>query len=78
MKIKCLQTECNGPNATVQMESGDNLSIAFVDLSGQARIVNITVQGKVMLVTDAKTDSSLLVRSKSVYFQYGEGYQTGE
>jgi len=69
MKIKDLSSKATGSSATIEMEPGDNLSITFVDLSGTSREVTVTVQGKVMLVNDTKTDSSLLIRSKGVFFQ---------
>jgi hypothetical protein len=72
MKISNLSAKANGSNATIEMEPGDGLSIKFVDLSGTSRIVTVDVQGKVMLLTDVKTDSNLLVRMRGVAFHDGE------
>jgi len=72
MKITNLSSKANGANATVEMEPGDSLSITFVDLSGKSREITVDVQGKVMCLTDAKTDSVLLVRMKGVFYHPGE------
>jgi len=68
MKITNLCCKATGAGATIEMEPGDNLSITFVDLSGKSREVSVDVQGKVMCLTDVKTDASLLVRMKGVSF----------
>lgn len=72
MKIKCQNKELEGLNATVRMESGDHLSVAFTDLQGVSRIITLSVQGKVMLVNDTKTDDSLIMRNAENYFLKGD------
>jgi len=72
MKITDLSASVTGSSsATVEMLPGDNLSLVFTDLNGLLRVVTVDVQGKVMLLTDNKTDSSLLVRAAGVYFHQG-------
>jgi hypothetical protein len=72
MIFKCGNKELSGANATIRMESGDHVSVAFTDLSGDTRVVTIRVQGKVMLVNDEKTEGSLLIRSAGCHFEQGQ------
>lgn len=75
MKIKCLNNELNGSNATIVMESGDHVSIAFTDLNGDSRIITVSVQGKVLVVNEPKMDASLLVRANSNYYDFGDSFK---
>lgn len=72
MKINCMSTQVEGSKAKVVMESGDYLSVTFRDLSGGERNVHISVQGKVMVLREEKTDSAMLVRYVDVHLQQGE------
>jgi hypothetical protein len=72
MKIKCLSTETEGPNATALMESGDHITLAFIDLNGANRLVHISVQGKVMVIREEKSDSCMLVRAAGVHLHQGD------
>lgn len=49
-------------NATVIMESGEHLSVAFKDKVGEYQVVNLMIRDAVMVVTHEQTDNSLVVR----------------
>ena len=69
MRIKCLSTETEGPNATIAMESGDHVTLAFTDLNRKSRMIHVSIQGKVMVVHEDTTQSYMLVHSSGVNLQ---------
>lgn len=66
------KTTVGGHTATLEMASGDYLSIAFKDLTGEYRVVNVNVQGRVMLITDELTDTCLLLRKDGISVEQGK------
>ncbi len=72
MKIKTSRVETDAENATVLMQSGDHLTVAFTELGGMTRMVTISVQGSVMLLNDTKTNSSMFLRPGRVDYEAGK------
>lgn len=73
MDIKSYKGNINGAeNATVELKSGDHLSVAYKDPhSGQFNVFNITAQHLVFLVTHEQTEATMMIRP-SVGVQYVE------
>lgn len=63
MEIKSGQKTLLGSNATVVLESGDHVSVAYKDpLTGQFNVFNIHAQHLVFIATHEQSDNTLLVR----------------
>jgi hypothetical protein len=71
MKIKSLNQVVAGPNATIEMDSGDRVSIGFKGLDGQFQVVTLAVQGSVMVVTHEQSQDSLVVRTRGAQYVKG-------
>lgn len=68
MKVNIWNQVINGSNGTVEMESGDRLSIAFRDKTGELQVINVHVQGAVCVVTHEQTDDAMVVRRDRTQF----------
>lgn len=74
MDIKAWGKEINSvENATVEIKSGDHLSVAYKDPhTGQFNVFNITAQHLVFLVTHEQTEATMMIRP-SVGVQFVPG-----
>ena len=73
MEIKALTKVVKAENATITMDSGDHLSIAFKDLKGDYQVVNIKIQGKVCLIEHEQTQDALIVRRNQAIYVKDNG-----
>lgn len=48
--------------ATVTMQSGDSLSVGYVDSNGNTHILNINAQHLVLMVSHEQTDATMIFR----------------
>jgi len=71
MEIKSLNKMINAENAVITMESGDRITIAFKDKAREYQVVNIQVQGGIMVVNHEQTDDALVVRRNSAQYVKG-------
>lgn len=53
-------------NATVRLDSGDSVSVAYKTPDGRDEIITITAQHLVLLATHERTDASIIVRPGGV------------
>jgi hypothetical protein len=69
MEIKSYDKVISGnANATVTMDKGDTLSIAFKDTSGEYQVINVAIQGCVAVVTHEQSDDTMVVRRRGSQF----------
>lgn len=67
MKIKAWSNEIEGPsNATVEMNSGDVISIAYTNPRGESHIITVSAQHLVFIARHEETDMSILCRPGNV------------
>lgn len=71
MKINVWNQVVEGTNGTVEMQSGDRLSVAFKGLGGEFQVVTLAVQGAVMVVTHEQTQDALVVRKAGAQYVKG-------
>jgi len=75
MKIKAgfveVSRDANIKNATVSLESGDTISVAYTDPNGKPHILNITAQHLVLIVVHEQTDAAMIMRP-SVGVQFNQ------
>ena len=72
MEIKSNRNALNGTNATVMMESGDHISIAYKNPhTGEFNVFNITAQHLVFMASHEQTQNALLVRPAGCEFVKG-------
>ena len=71
MDIKAWGKEIKGvENATVEMKSGDHLSVAYKDPhTGEFHVFNVSAQHLVFLVTHEQSEATMMIRP-SVGVQY--------
>jgi len=63
MKIKAWSNEIEGPtNATVEMNSGDVISIMYTNPRGESHIFTISAQHLVFMSRHEETDKTILCR----------------
>lgn len=67
MEFKSTIMNVNGPgNATVLMQSGDHLSVGYIDPRGVFHNFNISAAHLIFLVTHEQSEAALLVRPSGV------------
>ena len=71
MEIKSLDKKITGPNASVVMDNGDTLAVAFKDETGHYQVINVVVQGRVAVVSHEQSDDSIVVRRRGTQFVKG-------
>ncbi len=72
MEFKSPIMNVNGVgNATVLMQSGDHLSVGYIDPRGVFHNINISAQHLVFLATHEQTEATLLIRPSGVQFVPG-------
>lgn len=63
MHIKARDKEIEGPeNATIRMNSGEHVSIAYTSPDGRTEVINIMAQHLVMIAEHEGSKSALLIR----------------
>jgi hypothetical protein len=77
MKANIWNKVIEGSNGTVEMESGDHLSIAFRDKAGELQVVNVPVLGAVCVIEHEQTCDALVVRRNKAQFVAGGYKQAG-
>lgn len=68
MEFKALTKTVKAENATVVMDSGDHLSIAFKDLMGEYQVINVKIQGRVCLIEHEQTQDAMIARRNQTIF----------
>lgn len=73
MHIKAWDQEIVGPaNATVDMKTGDTISIAYTDPRGETNVITVIAQHLVMIAEHEGSKNALLIRpSKGCEFVPG-------
>lgn len=71
MKANIWNQVINGSNGTIEMESGDHLSIAFKDKTGELQVINVRVQGAVCVVEHEQTSAAIVVRRDRTQYVAG-------
>ena len=67
MLIKAWDKEIDGPpNATVEMKSGDHLSVAYTGPDGKTNIINLSARHLVFIAMHEGTDTSIICRPGGV------------
>lgn len=60
MIIKALDKELRHDNATVEMQSGNHLTVAF-KIGDEYQVVSVSCQGSVMVITHEQSESAFLI-----------------
>lgn len=72
MEIKSNGNALTGTNATVMLESGDHISVAYKNSRGEFNVFNVSAQHLVFLASHEQTGSTMIVRP-STGLQFVEG-----
>jgi len=70
-KSRIMNVSVSG-NATVLMESGDHLTVGYIDPRGKFHSINITAQHLVFLATHEQSEAAMIIRP-SVGVQFVPG-----
>jgi hypothetical protein len=62
------------PNATVRMSDGDHLSIAYTDVHGDTRLVNISARAIALVIKEQRTGDEMFVQHP----KYGNVFMEGQ
>jgi hypothetical protein len=67
MEIKSLDKVITGTaNATIRLDSGDTVSIAYTSHDGKTNIINVTAQHLVLMAVHEQTEKAIICRPSGV------------
>ena len=58
----------NVDNVQVEMQSGDQMTIAFKDKTGEMQVIIVSVHGAAMVVEHEQTNDAIVVRRSGTQF----------